>query len=128
MKLHLNNPPDGAPVINGYGNNYVDVAGELHHRSVVLTPNGIFTDDELPSNSESLSGLHLDKIVNNVGLPEVFLLGDGVNSPIIKTEWFVPFAKVGAPLEVMSLSAACRTYNIMVGDARHVIAILLIGD
>lgn len=127
MKLHLNNPPDGAPVINGYGEDYVEIAGERHRQSIVLTPKGLFTA-ELPSDPESLTESHLESVVSEVERPEVFLLGAGNHSPQMKTEWFAPFAKVGAPLEVMSLPAACRTYNIMVGDERQVIAVLLVGS
>lgn len=41
-------------------------------------------------------------------------------------EWLAVFAKIGASLEVMSLPAACRTYNILLGDGRTAVAVLLI--
>ncbi|HET7401964.1 MAG TPA: MTH938/NDUFAF3 family protein, partial [Usitatibacter sp.] len=38
-----------------------------------------------------------------------------------------PLYKAGIGVEVMDTPAACRTYNILLGEGRNVIAALIIG-
>ena len=123
MKLHQHNP-DGGFVINGCGEDFVQINGERREKSVLLTEDGA-KDAGLPSAAEELSGAHLREIALAVRA-EVFLLGAGKIAPPYKTEWLAPFAERGVSLEIMSLPAACRTYNILQADARKVAAILLI--
>ena len=58
--------------------------------------------------------------------PEVVLIGTG------KTQIFLPVAVQGLffrrsiGFEVMTTDAACRTFNILVAEGRHVIAALLV--
>lgn len=57
--------------------------------------------------------------------PEVILLGTG------KTQFFLPpttqkyFFRRGLGFEVMTTEAACRTFNVLVTEGRHVVAALL---
>ena len=123
MKLHQHNAEEGA-VINGYGDGFVQINGEDRRRSVLLTADGVVAAD-LPPSAESLTADHLRRVAESVRA-EVFLLGAGNTAPPYKTEWLAPFAAAGISLEIMSLPAACRTYNILQGDGRTVAAILLI--
>jgi len=41
--------------------------------------------------------------------------------PAAQRRWFL---ERGIGIEVMELGAACRTYNVLVGDGRRVVAIL----
>lgn len=123
MKLHMHNSSGGF-VINGYGDGFVQINGERRESSVLLTTGGI-ANVALPADADALTGAHLQHIVETVRA-EVFLLGAGKTAPSRKPEWLAPFAAAGISPEVMSLAAACRTYNILQGDGRTVAAILLI--
>lgn len=56
---------------------------------------------------------------------EVFLIGTGPNQefPSIDVRRF--FIQKGIPVEFMDTQAACRTYNILIGEGRKVVAALL---
>lgn len=56
--------------------------------------------------------------------PEVVLLGVSRARALPNPEWSALFAAKGVGLEVMTLDAACRTYNILAADGRRVAAAL----
>ena len=59
--------------------------------------------------------------------PEVVLLGTSRERAWPNPEWLALFAAKGLGLEVMTLAAACRTYNILAADGRRVAAALTLG-
>lgn len=126
MKLHQD-PTGGGLVIDGYGPGYVMVSGERREKSFLLATGGT-VDVALPAASDIAgpSDAALEAIAALSPAPEVFLLGAGEHSPDRRMEWLAPFAARGASLEIMSLPAACRTYNILHADGRAVAAILLL--
>ena len=124
MKLHLDSPSDNF-VIEACNGDVVRVSGEDYRRGIVLTPRGI-ADIVVPPSLDQLSAECLRAVALLQPRPEIFLLGAGRYSPPYRVEWLAEFAKTGASLEVMSLPAACRTYNILQGDGRDVAAVLVI--
>ena len=56
---------------------------------------------------------------------EIVLLGTGKRLRFPAGPLMRPFAPAGIGLEVMDLQAACRTYNILAAEGRHVAAALL---
>ena len=125
MKLHQH--PGGGFVINGCGEGFVEINGERRESSILLHSEDGEIAAHLPSAADSQLAASLREIAKTVRA-EVFLLGAGDSAPPYKTEWLAPFAEVGVSLEIMSLSAACRTYNILQADDRKVAAILLIPN
>ncbi|MDM5147890.1 MTH938/NDUFAF3 family protein [Candidatus Persebacteraceae bacterium Df01] len=124
MKIQPNETPL-THAINACGDNFVVIDGVSYKNSLLLTPNGIVNAD-LPNNIELLSESHLQNAICLSGAVELFLLGGCTQSTSMRREWLIPFAKQGMALEVMSLSAACRTYQVLHGDGRAAAAILII--
>lgn len=60
--------------------------------------------------------------------PELVIFGSGSNLrfPQPSLQRALMQARIG--LETMDTLAACRTYNILAGESRHVLAVLLISD
>jgi uncharacterized protein len=56
--------------------------------------------------------------------PRVILLGLGLDQPLPDLALMAEFAAEGIGLEIMSTPAACRTYNVLVHEAREVVAAL----
>jgi uncharacterized protein len=56
---------------------------------------------------------------------EILILGTGAKQRFPHPRLTAPLARSGIGLEVMSLQAACRTYNILVAEERKVAAALL---
>jgi len=77
-------------------------------------------------NIESIEDINEDSLQAVFDLqPEVLLLGTG------KTQVFLPaatqahFFRRNIGFEVMTTDAACRTFNVLVAEGRHVVAALL---
>ncbi len=58
--------------------------------------------------------------------PELIILGTGSKLQFPDAEITRPVHEVGIGLEVMDTAAACRTYNLLAGDGRHVVAALIV--
>jgi uncharacterized protein len=58
--------------------------------------------------------------------PDILLLGTGETQCFPASNLMKPIAEYGTGLEVMDTAAACRTYNILLSEDRHVVAALLL--
>jgi len=58
--------------------------------------------------------------------PEVVLLGTGARQRLPPPALYADFAARGIGLEVMDNRAACRTYNVLLGEYRNVAAALML--
>ncbi len=59
--------------------------------------------------------------------PEVVLLGTGARQLLPGHALYADFAARGIGLEAMDNRAACRTYNVLLGEARDVAVALMLG-
>jgi uncharacterized protein len=60
--------------------------------------------------------------------PEVVLLGTGARAVFPPQAVLVQFLKRGIGLETMDSSAAARTFNVLAGEGRNVVAVFLLPD
>jgi uncharacterized protein len=58
--------------------------------------------------------------------PELVLFGSGARLRFPQPAWIRPLIEAGIGVETMDTAAACRTYNILAGEGRRVIAALLL--
>ncbi len=109
--------------ITGHGPGWVAVNGEPVHHSLVVSARG----DRLnwqAANFEALTPGHFEQLL--ALRPELVVFGSG------KRLRFPPAALLRAlvghniGVETMDTPAACRTYNILAGEGRRVVAALLI--
>ena len=113
----------GRNKFSGYGEGYVAVNGRRHSASLVVTGDRIVTDWPAAS-VESLTADHLAAIVEL--RPEIVLLGTGSKFTFPDQSLLAPLYKAGIGVEVMDTPAACRTYNILLGEGRNVLAALIV--
>ena len=114
--------PGQAP-IDAYGNGGFRFAEMSHRGSLLLLPSGIYAweirlfDDLVPGSFE--------RVVAESGAIDFLLLGTGSEQkfPPASLSSSLELADVG--LEVMDTGAACRTYNILLGEERAVAAALI---
>jgi uncharacterized protein len=121
MKLHLD-ARTGANAITGYGDGYVLVNGNRHEQSLVLTPTGV------PARwgESGFAALAEADFAHLAGLgAEIVLLGTGMRQQFPPPRLLRPLIEARIGFEVMDLHAACRTYNILLGEGRRVAAALL---
>jgi len=58
--------------------------------------------------------------------PELVLVGTGHRQEFPAAAFGAHFLKSGIGFEVMDTGAACRTFNVLVSEQRHVVALLLL--
>jgi len=121
MKIQLESGL-GQNLIHSYGPGLIRINQETYVRSLIVTPTRIITDWP-PASFEELATPHFQQIADLA--PEVVILGTGtkLRFPLPAVTRALIEANVG--VEVMDTGAACRTYNILAGDGRHVVAALL---
>ena len=122
MKFHLEQS-GGRNAFTGYGEGYVAVNGQRHQASLVVGAERLITD--WPARSvEALAADHLAAIVEMA--PDIVLLGTGSRLQFPEAARLAPLYKAGIGVEVMDTPAACRTYNILMGEGRSVVAALVV--
>ena len=122
MKLHLARH-DGRNVVTGYGARHVLVNGRRFERSLVVLPDRLI-EEWGPSGGEQLSS----EAVSRLAALEVsiVLIGTGETLDFPSPDILRPLIEAGIGFEVMDTAAACRTYNILMGEERKVAAALIL--
>ena len=121
MKFHLQTG-DGDNIIRGYGPGQITINQDVYSSSIIVLPQRVI-EDCLPQQHNELTAAHFETIA---GLgPELVILGTGRRLHFPRAELTISLMRVSIGLEVMDTSAACRTYNILMGEGRRVAAALL---
>lgn len=95
------------------------------NQSLILTAQQLITDWE-PNLPHELTAAHLEVILELE--PELVLLGTGSHQHFPAMEIMQSLHRASIGIEVMDTAAACRTFNILVGEGRHVVAALMMID
>lgn len=121
MKLQ----PDksGVQTISGYGPGWIGVDAEKFSSSLVLGSRGERQVWEC-RRYEDLTAAHFAPLA--ALSPELVLFGSGARLRFPRPEWLRALVEQGIGLETMDTAAACRTYNILAGEGRHVVVALLL--
>ena len=123
MKLQ----PDKSDVqsVSAYGPGWVAIDGERFTHSIVISSGGERFDWQCRSFDE-LGEAHFARIA---GLDaELVLFGSGERIRFPRPAWLAGLHARRIGVETMDTRAACRTYNILAGEGRKVVAALLIED
>jgi uncharacterized protein len=116
---------EGRNTFTGYGAGYVEVSGKRYTSSLVVSGERIIVD--WPAHSvEELSADHMAAILELK--PEIVLLGTGARFTFADQKILAPLYKANVGVEVMDTPAACRTYNILLGEGRNVVAALIVSN
>jgi uncharacterized protein len=122
MKLHLTQAA-GNQLITGYDETWIEVNTVRYNQSLIVMPNRLIErwtsagfDALCEADFETLAELK----------PEVVLLGTGSTHRFIHPHLASPLTARGISIECMNTAAACRTYNILMAEGRHVAAALIL--
>ena len=122
MKLHQD--ASGAlNTVTGYGADYVEINLVRHSGSILVLPQ----DPVIPwpvSSFEALTEAHFALLIESA--PEVVVFGSGARLRFPHPRLTAALAAKRIGVETMDFKAACRTYNILMGEGRKVAAALLI--
>lgn len=123
MKLQADKA-EGVNVINAYTPRSVSINGVDHLSSVLVPPTG----DPVPWNAAGVADLtasHFEQILAME--PELVVFGSGPSLKFASPALMKGLMQKRIGVETMDTPAACRTYNILVGEGRRVVAALLIS-
>lgn len=122
MKLTRNNGAE-RHVIQRYGNGGFRVSGVVYQGSVIVTPAEI-----LPWPITAVDHITLDSLqalIAQAGKVDVCLLGCGVSMQPLPRALKAALKDAGLAVDPMDTGAACRTFNVLTGERRAVMAALI---
>lgn len=114
--------PDGANLIRRYGADFIVVGNREIRASCIVTPAQI--EPWTPVNVDAMTPESLQPLFELK--PEVVVLSTGATQKFPRAALRAEFATRKIGLEVMEIGAACRTYNVLVGEERRVVAAVLL--
>ena len=122
MRLTLENRP-GANLVTRLGPDGIQVGERRFARSLILSAAELLPEWSVDDPAQ----LALDSLAPALELePDILVLGTGDRIVFPPGELFAALAARGIGLEVMDTPAACRTYNVLVGEERSVVAALIL--
>jgi uncharacterized protein len=121
MKLQ----PDKSDVqtLTAHGPGWVAINNQRVEASVVVGSRGERFDWDCESFAE-LDGSHFARLAE-LGA-ELIVFGSGGRIRFPPAAWLQPLMARRTGIETMDTPAACRTYNILASEGRHVVAALLV--
>ena len=122
MKIERDSP-EGRNTFTGYGPGYVEVNRKRYAASLVVSGDRVIVDWPAAS-VEALTADHLAAIVEL--RPEIAIIGSGATFRFPDPARLAPLHQARIGVEVMDTQAACRTYNILLGEGRNVVAALIV--
>ncbi|MBH9554202.1 Mth938-like domain-containing protein [Inhella gelatinilytica] len=123
MKFQLDQP-EGVNNITRMEPGRVWVGPEAHERAVLVPWQGA-AQAWAPATFEQLSREHFAPML--ALRPELVILGTGPRHRFAHPALYRDLIEAGIGLEAMELHAACRTFNVLAGEGRKVLAALLFG-
>ncbi|SFD36590.1 Mth938-like domain-containing protein [Paracidovorax konjaci] len=109
--------------ISAYGPDWIAVNGEKLTASVVIGARGVRQEWNC-ARFEDLTAEHFAVLADLDA--EVIIFGSGQRNRFPPPAWLRPLMVKRVGLETMDTQAACRTYNILAGEGRNVVAALLL--
>ncbi|HWJ95182.1 MAG TPA: Mth938-like domain-containing protein [Telluria sp.] len=122
MKLHSQDN-QAYQTVTGYDARGVEINAQRYDYSVTVMP-------EVPprrwdvARFEDLTAAHFEEIA--AGAPDVVVLGTGERQRFIHPRLIASLSALRVGVECMDSHAACRTYNILMGEGRKVTLALII--
>jgi uncharacterized protein len=112
----------GLNLIRNYGADFIAIGEQEIRASCIVGARSL--RDWSPRSVDELAVEHLEVLFALD--PEVVVLSTGVRQTFPRASLRAEFASRKIGLEGMALGAACRTYNVLVGEERNVLAAILL--
>ena len=112
----------GINVIRAHGGGELRVNENSYRGAVILSASTVLAEPNI-QNLDDLIAIDVSRILALE--PELVLLGTGARQIFPVASFGAQFLRAGIGFEVMDTGAACRTFNVLVGEQRRVAALLL---
>jgi uncharacterized protein len=114
--------PSGINLIRRYGADFIAIGEQEIRASCIVSATSL--ESWAPRSVDELDVRHLAALF--ALQPEVVVLSTGARQLFPRAALRAEFATRRIGLEVMEIGAACRTYNVLVGEERRVLAAILL--
>jgi uncharacterized protein len=124
MKLHSDDTQQ-YQTVTGYHAGVVEINAQPFDYSLTVLP-------EVPprpwnvTRFEELTAAHFEQIAEDK--PDVVILGTGERQRFVHPRLIASLSNLRIGVESMDSQAACRTYNILMGEGRKVTLALIVGS
>jgi uncharacterized protein len=117
--------PKGKQVITGYGGGNFRINGIAYTTSLLILPSGAE-----PWKVTANAAITLESLQPVIDAPEgdieLLLIGCAKNQMLLPPKIKMALKEAGIALDVMDTGAACRTFNVLVGEGRRVAAAVVV--
>ena len=121
MKLHTDSQM--AHAIHSWEPGRLCIGEQDHHTHLIVSPTEIVTSWS-PVNPRALTLNDLETALSFA--PEILILGTGVRQRFPSQGVIYDILQKGVGFEVMNTGAACRTFNVLLSEYRHVVGVFLL--
>jgi uncharacterized protein len=122
MKLHLNHT-GALNSFTAYGDGFVEVNSRRFTSSIVVSGTHLEA-----WHVTGIASLDADSFARALEIgPDLILIGSGSTFRFPSPKVLRPLIEARIGHEVMDTHAACRTYNILLGEGRNVLAALIVA-
>jgi uncharacterized protein len=115
--------PEGYLFVRRVGEHGVTLIDRELTDSFLLSPDRVVEHWEVRE-AGTLDATHVDALL--ALQPELVLLGTGKRQTFPAAAFMAGFLRRGIGIEVMDNAAAARTYNLLAGEGRHVVAAFML--
>jgi uncharacterized protein len=115
----------GANLVDAYDQTRIRINGRDYASGLAVTAEAVITDWG-PDRIADLDAGHVEALL--ALQPQVVIIGTGTRQQFPDPALYFGLLERGIGVEIMDTGAACRTYNILVGEGRRVVAGLLLGE
>ena len=122
MKLHQQVTPN-VNTIRAFERDSIRINNKSYSNSLIVTAD-IIQDKWTIEHPEQISVETISQLL--AYQPEVILIGTGQNHHLLEPMLSLEATQQGIGIEIMTTEAACRTYNVLLGEDRAVLAALII--
>jgi uncharacterized protein len=122
VKLH-SDPQSSQNTITGYGIGFIEVNKTPYTHALIVQPD----DAVLSWSAEECHELSEDSFsIISALRPELVIIGTGKKQVFLNPKILQPLIQAKIGFEMMDSQAACRTYNILMGEGRKVLAAIIL--
>jgi uncharacterized protein len=122
VKLH-SDPQSSQNTITGYGIGFIEVNKTPYLHALIVQPDSAVIAWQVEESRELIED-HFSMI--SALQPELVIVGTGKKQVFLNPKILQPLIKAKIGFEMMDSQAACRTYNILMGEGRKVLAAIIL--
>jgi uncharacterized protein len=122
MKLEIDLPGKDLYRIESYTTGMICINGEHLKSSLIVSPR-LLIDSWPPKSFTDIAPQHMDQVIQLN--PDIIILGTGRQLYFPPAHISEQIRLLGIGFEVMDTGAACRCYNLLMGEGRNVAAALI---